>query len=518
MKITIQDLIKVYAGEVVLNDLSLEIIKGSKCAIVGENGSGKSTLLKIIAGLETHQVGSLIIPREMRVGYLQQVYPDSQDSARDYILSVFEKHRIYAKKLKELENAMAATEGSALEKVFDQFSRTLELFEREGGYDLENHLESYAKGLGVLDVLKQPFNTLSGGQKTRVALVQLLLKDIEVLCLDEPTNHLDTAGIEWLENHVSSSSKTCVIVSHDREFLKNTVSVFHELEEGQVVTYHGNYEVYRKARHERFLNLVKDFEEQNKQIQKLKLAIRRYRQWGNDSDNEDFYKRAKSLEKRLERIECLPKPKEISNRMDFKLQHTQTGSKEVVVVQDLVIGYDTPLTSPLNFTLLRKERFAIAAPNGKGKTTLIKTLLKEIEPLSGTVEWGPSVDVGYLPQTHHFVKPTERILAYTMRKCELDEERTRRHLARFGFYQADMYKAVKDLSGGERVRLKLLEIMIKGCNCIILDEPTNHLDIQSCEIIEQALIEYPGTVIIVSHDRMLLSRLVTRSFHLDPIA
>lgn len=512
MKIQINNLIKSYTGDIVLDGLNLEIIKGSKSAIVGENGCGKSTLLKILAGIEDYQEGELFIPKEMNIGYMTQLFPSFEGTSREFILSTFTDYLNAYTKLKELEKRMS--DEDALEDIFELYAKTLEKFEHAGGYDLENSLEAYAKGLGIFDALEQSFNTLSGGQKTRIVLVQLLLQNPEVLCLDEPTNHLDMQGIEWLESYCRSLNKTLIVVSHDRQFLMNVVSVFYEIEDGQVVTYYGNYDSYRIQRHERYLQLVLNYEEQQKEIQKIKLAIRRYRQWGNESDNEDLFKRAKALEKRLDRIEKLPRPVEIKNELTFKLESTQLGSKDVVVAKKLVIGYGEPLTKPLNFIVQRKDRFAIVAPNGKGKTTLLKTLLKEIEPLTGTIEFGPSVDVGYLPQIIKFPEDKERILTYFTRTCELEEEKARSYLARFGFYHGDMYRYISSFSGGEQVRMKLLEIMLKGCNCIVLDEPTNHLDILSCEIIEEVLMKFEGTILVISHDRMFLNKLQVRYFNL----
>lgn len=509
MKIQINNLTKSYVGDIILNDLSLEIVKGSKMAIVGENGSGKTTLLKVLAQIEDYQEGTIIIPKDMKIGYMKQLYEEYEMSGREFILSSFEAYKSCVVKLNELEKAMS---DEYSEKVLKLYTTTLDRFEELGGYELENLLDKYAKGLGVTECLKKDFDKLSGGEKTRLALVQLLLLDYEVLCLDEPTNHLDKEGIEWLESYLSNCEKTLVIVSHDRQFLKNTVSIFCELEDGDITIYHGDYDSYRKERHERFLRLVNDYEVQQAEIQRINLAIKRFQKWGAQGNNEDMFKKAKSLEKRLARIKRLPKPIELHNKLPFKLKSSQRGSENVVIAKELVIGYDKALTEPLDFVVYRKQRFAIEASNGKGKTTLIKTLLGDVMPISGSIQFGATVDVGYLPQVFTIEDKKERILAYLRRVSRLDEETARRYLANFGFYQGDMYKYVSSLSGGEQVRLKLLEIMIAECNCLILDEPTNHLDIASCEKIEEVLTNFDGTIIVISHDRMFLESLNVISY------
>ncbi|CAM4186266.1 ABC-F family ATP-binding cassette domain-containing protein [Erysipelothrix inopinata] len=511
MKIIIKDLVKIYADEAVLDELSMEIVKGSHCAIVGENGSGKSTLMKILAGIENYQSGHVIIPKEMEIGYMDQQFSQYDKDARSYILKDFETYQYLSKSLKEIELLMSE---NYTEELGERYAKLMDRFSDIDGYVFENKLESYAKGLGVYPFLDQAYDTLSGGQKTRIALVKLLLEDCEVLCLDEPTNHLDLAGIEWLESYCRNSNKTLIIVSHDRKFLLNTVDVFYEVEDGISICYHGDYHSYREQKKQRFIQLVEDYEIQQQEIKRLRLAIRRYRQWGHESDNPDFFKRAKALEKRIERLETLPKPVELKNQLNFDFKTPSKSSKRIVSGHDLLIGYDTPLTNPLNFEVLSQEHFAISAHNGKGKSTLIKTITGDIEPLGGTLKCGESIKFGIIPQIIEFENESDRLLNYVMKTCTMQEEQARRTLVQFGFYHDVVYKPLTVLSGGERVRLKLLELMLMECQCIILDEPTNHLDIQSSEKLEDVLQHYGGTIIVVSHDRYFLENLKVRTFEL----
>ncbi|QIK68862.1 ABC-F family ATP-binding cassette domain-containing protein [Erysipelothrix sp. HDW6C] len=513
MKIRINQITKKYAGDIVIDALNFEILKGSKIAIVGENGVGKSTLLKIIAGLETIESGDVIVPKEMRVQYMQQIFPTYTGGVRAYLSSQFKELHQLSEKLVQLSDAMS-TEAD-VEKLLIQYGKVQSQFESQGGYEFENNVDRICKGLGIFQHLDKPYISLSGGEKTRIELAKCLLADAEVLCLDEPTNHLDFEGIAWLEQFCQASAKTIVLVSHDRKFIANVVTSIHEIEDGKLISYMGDYDYYRKEKQERFVRLVDDYKEQQKQIQKLQLAIRRYRQWGNESDNEDFYKKAKMLERRLEKIQRVPKPVELRNRLDITLDASIRSGEEVIIANDLSVGYDKPISSENSFRVKWQDRFAIVGKNGSGKSTLIKTLLGELPPLAGTVVIGPSVKVGYLPQQIMFPNQKERILQYVMHTCVLSEETARRYLVKFGFYQEDTYKPLHYLSGGERVRLKLLEILLSDVNLLILDEPTNHLDITSCEIIEQLVSEYQGTLVVVSHDRYFLESINARQYQLN---
>lgn len=512
MKISINNISKIYSESALFEACSFDIVLKQKVAIVGENGSGKSTLLKMICGLENYQEGNIFMPKGVEVGYLKQEFDNYDHLAIDYIKKEFKSLRDL--ELRMNDAAEALKDADDLDKAMNKYARLQEEFERMGGYVIDNDIDRIATGLNITDALNRPYNTLSGGEKTRIELVKLLVSNAEVLCLDEPTNHLDFIGIEWLENYCKGLDKTIIIVSHDRAFLNNVVNVYHDIEDGQIVTYHGNYQTFREQKKVRFEHLVNDYKVQQDQIKKIKLAIRRYRQWGHESDNEDFFKKAKTLEKRLERIEMLPKPEELSNRLNLKFEIKERSGKDALVLKDLMIGYDDILQLDLNLKIQFKERWAIVGENGSGKSTLIKTILKEIEPLDGEIIIGSRVNIGYLAQQHVFEDDSQRILNYTIHNLNVSEFNARRALAQFGFYQNDAYKIMRQLSGGEKIRLRLMIMMHSNINFLILDEPTNHLDIQSCEILEDVLSRYDGTLLVVSHDRYFLEALNTQTFKL----
>lgn len=512
MKINLNNITKIYADEAILEACDLEVKLGDHIAIVGENGSGKSTLLKIIAGLENYQEGQRIVPKDIKVGYMHQQFPRFEGTAHAYVMDQFGELLELERRMQILEQGFATSDDLDLD--LEKYERVTHQFEAQGGYQVGNDIQRIATGLAISNVLEQDYNELSGGQKTRIELVKLLVSNVDVLCLDEPTNHLDYDGIQWLENYCKSLRKTLIIVSHDREFLNQVVAVIHDIEDGSIVTYHGNYDSFQIQKKERFARLVLDYEAQQKIIQKLKLAIRRYRQWGHESDNEDFFKRAKAIEKRLEKMEKLPKPEELERKLNLSFDLKNRSGKQVLVAQALDVGYTHPLGNPKNLNILWQERVALLGANGTGKSTLIKTIMGEIPALGGTLKIGESVSIGYLPQQHVFEDDNERILSFTQRSLSLSEFDARRMLAQFGFYQSDVYKPIRYLSGGEKVRIKLMEIMHRKHNLIVLDEPTNHLDIQSCEILEDVLMQYQGTLIVVSHDRYFLRRLNVKNIEI----
>lgn len=505
MKIQMNNITKTYGGDLVIDACNFEVVLGSHAAILGDNGSGKSTLLKIIAGIETYDAGQRIVPKGIRIAYMKQQFEDYPKTAKNYIMSAFPELESLQQVLHTLWKECETSNYDAT--IMARYLKKQESFTLSGGYDIENTIDMIAKGLGVFEMLERPYMSLSGGEKTRVELVRMLALDCDVLCLDEPTNHLDLEGIEWLEKYCRGLRKTCIIVSHDREFLDRIVSVYHHLDMGQVKTYKGNYASYIEQKESAFQTLLKDYDKQQKEIARLRKMIARYREWGLNGDNEDFFKKAKSIEKRIERMTLIEKPRDTVAMESLILDVKGRSGKRVLEFECVDIGYDKPLLSNINKEILWRDRLVIMGPNGSGKTSLIESILDSKTLLSGNVSVSESARIAYLPQTPEVVHNSVRLEAYVREKLAWSEFETRRLLARFQFDAQDCYKAVSKLSGGERVRVALAILMAKGSNFLILDEPTNHLDLKSIEILESVLQEYKGTLLIVSHDRYFVKKL-----------
>jgi len=368
-----------------------------------------------------------------------------------------------------------------------------------------------ANGLGLSKLLRQRFDDLSGGEKTKVILGQILLQNSSILLLDEPTNHLDLQAIEWLEEYIKAFSGTVIVVSHDRQFLNNVVQKVIELEDGEASTFHGNYDAYIKGKEEKVAQEFAQYEEQQKKIKKMKEAIKRLRQWANEASppNPDLYRKAKSMEKALERIELMKRPK-VEKKMNLQLEATDRSGKEVITIKNVTKAYKEPLFKDVNFSVYWQNRLAIVGGNGTGKSTLLKMILGEVKPDEGLCILGSNVKIGYLAQQFDVVDDQIRLIDAFRENILMTEEDARHVLAQFLFYGYDVYKKVCDLSGGEKMRLSLAQLMQQDINLLILDEPTNHLDIESREVLEDNLQKFAGTIIAVSHDRYFLQKLFTK--------
>lgn len=514
MILSCNNISKSFGTDVIIKSCSFNIEDHEKAAIVGINGAGKSTLLKIITGIEPADTGLVTLAKDKTLGYLsQQQNLNSDNTIYDELLSV--KHYILdtEAQLRHIENQMKSADDTALETLMKKYSDLNHEFELNNGYAYKSEITGVLKGLGFAEEdFTLNVNTLSGGQKTRVALGRLLLSKPDIILLDEPTNHLDMESISWLENYLLNYSGAVLIVAHDRYFLDKIVSKIIELDNGNATVFSGNYTDYaskkailRNMQLKEYLNQQREIKHQEEVITKLKQFNR-----------EKSIKRAESREKMLNKMEFVDKPEILNDKMDIKLEPNVISGNDVLTVDNLTKGFDgTVLFDNICFQIKRGERVALIGSNGTGKTTILKLINGIIPADSGSIYLGAKVNIGYYDQEHHVLDPDKTIFdeirdAYP----DLNNTQIRNTLAAFLFTNEDVFKYIKDLSGGERGRVSLAKLMLSNANFLILDEPTNHLDITSKEILENALNSYTGTVLFVSHDRYFINSTATRIIEL----
>ena len=510
MILSCNNISKSFGTDVIIKSCSFNIEDHEKAAIVGINGAGKSTLLKIITGIEPADTGLVTLAKDKTLGYLsQQQNLNSDNTIYDELLSVKQYILDMEAQLRSIENQMK----SADETLMKKYSDLNHEFELNNGYAYKSEITGVLKGLGFAEEdFTLNVNTLSGGQKTRVALGRLLLSKPDIILLDEPTNHLDMESISWLENYLLNYSGAVLIVAHDRYFLDKIVSKIIELDNGNATVFSGNYTDYaskkailRNMQLKEYLNQQREIKHQEEVITKLKQFNR-----------EKSIKRAESREKMLNKMEFVDKPEILNDKMDIKLEPNVISGNDVLTVDNLTKGFDgTVLFDNICFQIKRGERVALIGSNGTGKTTILKLINGIIPADSGSIYLGAKVNIGYYDQEHHVLDPDKTIFdeirdAYP----DLNNTQIRNTLAAFLFTNEDVFKYIKDLSGGERGRVSLAKLMLSNANFLILDEPTNHLDITSKEILENALNSYTGTVLFVSHDRYFINSTATRIIEL----
>ena len=514
MILACQNISKAFGTNEILKDASFHIEEREKAALVGINGAGKSTLFKIIVGEMTADTGEVILSKGKTLGYLAQ----HQDLTGD--LTIYEEV-LQAKqdlirmeeRLRALEEEMKHEQGERLEELMNTYTRLSHTFELENGYAYRSEVVGVLKGLGFEpEEFEKKVSTLSGGQKTRVALGRLLLTKPDVILLDEPTNHLDMESIAWLEGYLLNYSGAVFIVSHDRYFLDRVVTKIVEIDAGKVTTFEGNYSAYsqkkamlREAAYHAWMNQQQEIRHQEEVIAKLKSFKR-----------EKSIRRAESREKMLDKMEVLEKPSEVRADMRIRLEPRVTSGNDVLRVSNLSKSFPgQPLFSDLNFEIRRGERVAIIGNNGTGKTTILKILNGVVAPDGGQIELGTKVQIGYYDQEHQVLHMDKTIFQEISDTYPyLTNTEIRNVLAAFLFTEDDVFQPIHTLSGGERGRISLAKLMLSNANFLILDEPTNHLDIVSKEILEQALKDYTGTVLYVSHDRYFINQTATRILEL----
>lgn len=514
MILSCNNISKSFGTDVIIKSCSFNIEDHEKAAIVGINGAGKSTLLKIITGIEPADTGLVTLAKDKTLGYLsQQQNLNSDNTIYDELLSVKQYILDMEAQLRSIENQMKSADDTALETLMKKYSDLNHEFELNNGYAYKSEITGVLKGLGFTEEdFTLNVNTLSGGQKTRVALGKLLLSKPDIILLDEPTNHLDMESISWLENYLLNYSGAVLIVAHDRYFLDKIVSKIIELDNGNATVFSGNYTDYaskkailRNMQLKEYLNQQREIKHQEEVITKLKQFNR-----------EKSIKRAESREKMLNKMEFVDKPEILNDKMDIKLEPNVISGNDVLTVDNLTKGFDgTVLFDNICFQIKRGERVALIGSNGTGKTTILKLINGIIPADSGSIYLGAKVNIGYYDQEHHVLDPDKTIFdeirdAYP----DLNNTQIRNTLAAFLFTNEDVFKYIKDLSGGERGRVSLAKLMLSNANFLILDEPTNHLDITSKEILENALNSYTGTVLFVSHDRYFINSTATRIIEL----
>lgn len=509
MQMKAEQIQKIMGGNILFENLQLEVNSGEHVAIVGVNGSGKTTLLQLLSGVDFPDRGRIIKSKDATVGYLHQIPNYPGYSVKKVLEEAFADIYALRARMTILEQEM---QSNVTDKILWQYGQVQEQFMLQGGYEVEAQLAMIANGLGILEMLAQPFSSLSGGEKTKVMLGQILLSQPAILLLDEPTNHLDMQAIEWLENYVRSFEGIVIVVSHDRHFMNQIAHKVIEIEDGEAFTYTGNYDAFIAQKEAKIEQQFADYEEQQKKIKKMQETIKRLKQWANEANppNASMHRRAKSMEKALARIERVKKP--ISKKkMNLALTMAERSGKEVVQLQDIYHGYEKPLLIDSNLAVYFGERLAIVGNNGSGKSTLLKMMLGEIVPNRGVCHVGSNVKIGYLSQQLEHKNPAIRLIDAFRENVAVSEAEARHILARFLFYGYDVFKKVKNLSGGEKMRLRLAQLMHEDINVLILDEPTNHLDIEAREVLEDTLETFEGTIIGVSHDRYFLQKIFTKT-------
>ncbi|PEI73544.1 ribosomal protection-like ABC-F family protein [Bacillus wiedmannii] len=516
---SVNNVTKSFGGNIIFENISLEIKNGERVGLVGRNGSGKTTIFQLLNGMESLDAGAIHMKKGTRIGHVAQIPKfDEGMTVYDVLSSAFKTEKELEREMRALEKDMAEErEPSALQKLMERYGVIQEKFAFLGGYEIEANLMKVANGLQVTELFPRPFLELSGGEQTKVSLAYMLLQKPDLLLLDEPTNHLDLFAVEWLEQFLKEYNGTVMVISHDRYFLDEVVTKIFDLEDGEIHVYHTNYSQFVDEKEERLLQEFQAYQEQQKKIKKMKEAIKRLREWANQANppNEGLHKRARSMERALERIEKLKKPILERKQMGLQFEGQERSGKDVVVMKEVSKGFaGHPLFNEANLHVRFQERAAIVGRNGTGKTTLLKLLLEEIKPDAGEIRIGSSVKIGYLSQ-HAYGNMKSNVLEAFREYVAVTEGEARHILAKFLFYGPAVFKKVTQLSGGEKMRLRLAQLMYQDINFLILDEPTNHLDIESREVLEEALEQYNGTILAVSHDRYFLNKLFEKTYWID---
>lgn len=504
-----------FGGETLFHDVSFQIEEYDRIGFVGVNGAGKTTLFQLMRGALEPDAGSIAVSRQTKIGYMQQKVEASSDkTVWEYLMEVFSDMTRIEQQLEQIARDIEQGRGNLEELVLRQ-TRLQEQFEARGGYTYQNVARSALIGLGFdPNQLGALFETLSGGQKTRVQLCRILLSDANLLLLDEPTNHLDISSVQWLENFLANYKGAFVVISHDRYFLDRITERTFELENGHLTVYPGNYSTYVKLKQERREAMERKYENTRREIKRLEGVIAQQKTWSQERN----YRIIDNKQKVIDRLEqSLEKPEDTPEGMRFHFPACAPCGNEVLSVRDLSMAFGIQkLFSGIDLDIRRKERVFLLGPNGCGKTTLLKILLGKLRPLSGTVRLGSNVKIGYYDQAQTQLCESKTVFDEVYDAFpQLGVTQVRNALAAFLFYGDDVEKPISVLSGGERAKVCLCKLLLSGANVLLLDEPTNHLDISSREALEEALSEFTGTLFVISHDRYFINKLAQRILYME---
>ncbi|GGH56323.1 putative ABC transporter ATP-binding protein YdiF [Paenibacillus silvae] len=519
MLLQVSGIIKRFGVDPILDGVNLQILERERIGLVGVNGAGKSTLLKIIAGEMSYDGGQIFKSKETTLGYLAQNSGlQSERSIWDEMMHVFAHLTQAEAELRQMEHDIADPAMMQDEKQYadllERYARRSDWFKDHGGYEMETRIRSVLHGMGFGEFSPDtPIGTLSGGQKTRLALARILLQAPDLLMLDEPTNYLDIATLTWLEDYLRGYSGALLVVSHDRYFLDRLVTTIVEIERHRSKRYTGNYSRYMELKAAEYESQMKQYEKQQDEIAKMEDFVQK------NIVRASTTKRAQSRRKALEKMDRLDKPLGDLKKAHFSFQTAVMSGKEVLRVDQLSVAYDegSPLFRNVSFDLRRGETVALIGPNGIGKSTMLKCLTGSLRPVKGEIQWGTKVQIGYYDQEQTGLNPSNTVLEELWSAYPgMEEARIRTVLGNFLFSGDDVLKKISSLSGGEKARVSLSKLMLKEANVLILDEPTNHLDLFAKEVLEAALMDYEGTLLFISHDRYFLNKMAERIVELHP--
>ena len=508
---------KYYGSEPVLEEISARIARGEKVGLIGANGCGKSTLLKLIAGVEEPSEGTLVRPGGSSVGYLAQDLQYGQgNTVEGEVASVFGPIEAMGRALEQLEGAMGRAEGAALDPLVEQYGELAARFEQAGGYDYQHRIETVLQGLRLTQLRQRPVHLLSGGEKNIVALAKILLQEPDILLLDEPANHLDFAGLEWLEGFLKAYEKTVILVSHNRYLLDRVVQRILEIEDRRLTAYEGNYSLYRAEKLKNLLLQRAAYDDQQKEIRRMEAMVKRFEHWAHITEDIRHARQARSKQKALDRIERIERPDLDRKRIDPRFEVQGKSGHIALDVKGYARSFGaTVLFEDAHMLMTYGERVGLLGANGSGKSTLFKEIATQASWDHPVLRIGPQVRLGYYSQEHETLNLERSIMDDVRRQQGLTRDQAFGVLSRFLFSWPDMDRTIGTLSGGEKSRVQLAKLMLSEANFLLLDEPTNHLDIQSRERVEEALEEFSGTLLIISHDRYFLDRIVERVVEVD---